>query len=349
MVSIPSLFRVFTSIPSGYLADRFNSKNIILLSFVIQIVSASIVSWSTNPWILVLSIGIMALAPTMYHPASLSYTTKLASESDRAKALGMQSAGGPLGMALGPLSLSLLLSYGWRFTYIFWIIPIFVLLPFIWRLKPDKEVLQNIEDKKETKNEIVNVEPYKKSFTSFISIGLVIFLIYSSVRHMGGRFIGSLMSLYLTNIRQLSVSNASLILGSVSLVGVVAAPLGGFLSDKHGYKRWLLMVISASITCITLAFISPNSILFVVLYFIYSFFNSCAMPANSSIVSSLTPISQRGIGFALSFLPGSIVGSIIPTIAGLLADQMGLSFLFPLGISIIIISLIVLKFGVKVG
>ena len=37
MVSVPTLSRVVASIPCGYLADRFTSKRIIALSFVIQI------------------------------------------------------------------------------------------------------------------------------------------------------------------------------------------------------------------------------------------------------------------------------------------------------------------------
>ena len=214
-------------------------------------------------------------------------------------------------------------------------------------MKPNEEVIKGYVDTKKLNGDRVVVQD-RRGFTSFLSLGLVIFLIYSAIRHMGVRFIGTFLPLYLTGIRQLSASEASLILGSVSLVGVFAAPLGGYLSDKFGYKRWLLKVILASIVCISLAFLLPNTLLFIILYFSYRFFNSCGMPANSSIVARLTPSSQRGIGFALSFLPGNIVGSVIPIIAGLLADQMGLSFLFPLGISIMLVSLVLLKFGVKV-
>ncbi|RLI32693.1 hypothetical protein DRO56_03130, partial [Candidatus Bathyarchaeota archaeon] len=70
--------------------------------------------------------------------------------------------------------------------------------------------------------------------------------------------------------------------------------------------------------------------------------------ANSSIIAELTPTSRRGMGYALFFLPSSIVGSIAPMIGGFLADWMGLSSLFPLSIAIILASLLLLKFGVKV-
>jgi len=347
MVSVPTLFRVVASIPCGYLADRFTAKRIIALSFMIQIASSLMVAWSRDPWTLVLSMSLLTLTFTMYHPASLSYTTKLVSEGNRAKAIGMQTAGGPLGMALGPLSLSFLLPFGWRTAYLFWIIPVLPALFVIWRMKPQAdETFQSGEGDRQ--DLVREVESPKKGLLSTISMGVVIFLVYSSFRTSGLRFIGSFLSLYLTDIRLLSVSEASLILGSVSLVGVFAAPLGGFFSDKWGYKQWLLIVLSLSTLCIALAFVAPTTVLFVIFYFSYRFFTFSGNPAQASIISRLMPRSHQGLGYALSFLPGSIVGSIIPTIAGILADQMGLSVLFPIGIAIMGMALAFLQFVVKV-
>jgi ACS family hexuronate transporter-like MFS transporter len=347
MVSVPTLFRVVASIPCGYLADRFTSKRIIALSFMIQITSSLLVTWSRDPWTLVLSMSLLALTFTMYHPASLSYTTKLVSEGNRAKAIGIQTAGGPLGMALGPLSLSFLLPFGWRTAYLFWIIPVLPALIVIWRMKPQADnTFQS--DEGDSQDLERGVESPQKGLLSTISVGLVIFLVYSSFRTSGLRFIGSFLSLYLTDIRLLSVSEASLILGSVSLVGVFAAPLGGLFSDKWGYKQWLLTVLSLSILCIALAFLASTILLFVIFYFSYRFFTFSGNPAQVSIISRLMPRSQQGLGYALSFLPGSIVGSIIPTLAGILADQMGLPALFPIGIAIMMMALALLQFVVKV-
>ena len=347
MVSVPTLFRVVASIPCGYLADRFTAKRIIALSFMIQIASSLMVAWSRNPWMLVLSMSLLTLTFTMYHPASLSYTTKLVSESNRAKAIGLQTAGGPLGMALGPLSLSFLLPFGWRTAYLFWIIPVLPALFVIWRMKPQAdETFQSGEG--DSQDLVREVESPKKSLLSTISMGVVIFLVYSAVRTSGMRFIGSFLSLYLTDVRLLSVSEASLIIGLVSLVGVFAAPLGGLFSDKWGYKKWLLIVLSLSTLCIAIAFLAPTTVLFVIFYFSYRFFSFSGNPAQVSIISRLMPRSRQGLGYSLSFLPGSIVGSIIPIIAGILADQMGLSVLFPIGIAVLGMALAFLQFVVKV-
>ncbi|RJS89713.1 MFS transporter [Candidatus Bathyarchaeota archaeon] len=345
IASIPPLFRTLASIPSGYIADRFGSRAAIALSFLIQISSALAVVWSKSSLTLFIAIGTLALASTIYHPAALSYTTKLTSDRERSKAIGVQSAGGPLGMALGPISLSLLIPYGWRTVYLLWFIPISLLFLGIWRLRPDEEV---IRDRGEKRPQEKSIEQDEGGYTSLLSLGFVVFLVYSAVRNIGGRLIGSFLPLYLTDVRRLSVSLASLVFGSVSIMGVFAAPLGGLFADRFGNKRWLLTVLSASILCLSLAFLSPNAALFTLFYFGYSFFNSCGMAANSSIIAELTPTSRRGMGYALFFLPSSIVGSVAPMIGGFLADWMGLSSLFPLSIAIILASLLLLKFGVKV-
>ncbi len=56
------------------------------------------------------------------------------------------------------------------------------------------------------------------------------------------------------------------------------------------------------------------------------------MAARNSIMASLTPRRQRGLGFSLFFLPGSIVGAIAPIIASYLAQSLGFTTIFNLAL-----------------
>jgi MFS family permease len=131
------------------------------------------------------------------------------------------------------------------------------------------------------------------------------------------------------------------------MVGVFAAPIGGYFADRVGTKRWLLYTLAGAILCLFLAYVSPSTILFVVFYFMDSFLTHSGMAASSAIIARLTPSAQRGMGYALSFLPGSIIGSVAPAFAGMLGERLGLSILFPIGIAAYLAALLVLKFGVK--
>ncbi len=130
-------------------------------------------------------------------------------------------------------------------------------------------------------------------------------------------------------------------------MGVVAAPLGGYLADRFGNKLWLMVAVAASAVCLLIASLAPNLLLFIGFYFLSGFFGSSGMVATSSIVAKLTPSRQRGMGFALRFLPGSLIGSFAPIVGAILAGLLGLSFLFPISVAITFVGLAVLKLGVN--
>jgi MFS family permease len=71
------------------------------------------------------------------------------------------------------------------------------------------------------------------------------------------------------------------------------------------------------------------------------------MPATGSITAKLSPRGQRGMGFALSFLPGSIMRAIAPVFAALIADYLGFYPIFVATIFFFFIGLGVFQFGVK--
>jgi len=357
LASIPSLFSTVFSIPCGYLADRVSSRKAIALSFLISMSSALAVVLSRSVWTLVIALSCAHLTTTIYHPASYSYTTRIVTIRNRSKALGIQNAGGPLGMAVGPISLSLFMSLGfdWKFTYLFWIVPTSLMLIAVWRLRTEEEVvkveLTLMEKAAEKANGSLGSESREEknesSLRMVLSGGFGIYLTFSTIRAIGGQIINVFLPLYLKDIRGLSVSEASLVYGAVSLFGVVAAPTGGFFADRLGNKRWLMTTMFSSTLFLAASFVAPTTPLFLGFYFLQSFIGTLGMPANSSIIATLTPSTQRGLGYALSFLPGSVVGAITPTFSGVLAAQMGLPILFPLGITISLTSLLLLKFWVK--
>jgi MFS family permease len=72
------------------------------------------------------------------------------------------------------------------------------------------------------------------------------------------------------------------------------------------------------------------------------------MAANSAIMAKLSPSKQRGLGFALYFLPGSVMGAIAPMIAAYIADGFGTFTIFLVSIVVFALSWLIFTFGVKV-
>jgi MFS family permease len=183
--------------------------------------------------------------------------------------------------------------------------------------------------------------------TSLLSVSLAMFLAFVGIRMAANGMSQSFMALYLVDNRGLSEALSSLYIGGNSLMGLIAAPIGGFLAARYGEKRWLLTVLSLSYTCFGLAFMVTNTTAFVILYLAYGFFNFLGMAANSAIMAQLSPSKQRGLGYALFFLPGSIMSVVAPVVAGFIAEAFSLTSVFYASVVVFFIGLGVLRFGVK--
>ena len=104
----------------------------------------------------------------------------------------------------------------------------------------------------------------------------------------------------------------------------------------------------AASTCFALAFLIPYTWAFIFFYIGNGFFNTLGMAANSAITAKLSPSNQRGLGFALYFLPCSIVGAFSPMIAAYIADSFRIYYIFMTSIIVFAMSWILFKFGVNV-
>jgi MFS family permease len=191
--------------------------------------------------------------------------------------------------------------------------------------------------------------PEQSQATKLFTISLVAFLVFNGIRNFAGSMSTAFLSVYLVSGRDWALEMASLIIGMSSLMGIIAAPLGGFITGRFGEKRWILMTLAVSSICYGLAFLMPNTMTFILFYLSYGFFNYLSMAAGSALMARLSPSRQRGLGYALYFLPGSIGAAIAPMIGAYIADSFGLINIFVASTLIFMSSLIMLQFGVKEG
>ncbi len=342
IAAIPSLCSALLSIPMGMLSDRVGSKKMIFLSIAVASAGALIAAATKNPFMFIVAVSLLFISLTIYHPAAYSFTTRLFEPKDRAKALGLLGAGGTFGMAIGPISISILMgtfAFGWRQVYFAWFFPLIlgVIAVFFIRTEPTEDVSLSGDEAR-------SQGQATKLFTS----SLILFLVFGGLRNVGMRMTRTFLSVWLVNTKGWELTFASLVFGASSLMGILAAPLGGLFASRYGEKRWTVMTLIVSYTCFALAFLIPGTLPFVVLYLGYGFFNFLSMAANSAIMAKLSPSGQRGLGFALYFLPGSVMGAIAPMIAAWIADAYGIYTIFMCSVGILIAALTLLNFGVKV-
>lgn len=340
IAAIPSLVSALLSIPVGLLSDRIGSKKMLLLSFCFAAAGAVLAGTATTPLMLIIAVSLIYINVTIYHPASYSATTKMFQPKNRATALGFHGAGGTLGHAFGPLSVSLLvgvLMWQWRQVYLFLAAPMIVGILMVLRLP-------SMEDA--SKDESIPEEAGDSD--RFLTRNLVMFLVYQALRMMGGSMISTFLVLYLQDIRGMPLSLAAFITSTSTLFGLIGAPLGGFMASRVGDMKWLQISLLSAFTLLAASFQVPSNSFFMILYLMYGFSGTMGMAARSALMAKLTPRSQRGLGYALFFLPGSIIGAVSPVVAGFLADIIGFQSIFNLAVVINFMSLAILRFTVKV-
>jgi MFS family permease len=340
LASIPSLCAAVLSIPIGLTADKIGSKKMILISIGVAISGAILTFTATSPFTLILGLSLLIVNTTIYHPASYSFTTFLFKPKDRPKALGLHGAGGTLGMTLGPMSLTLLvasLAFNWRQVYLVWVAPLIlgaIAVQFI-KYIPSEDVRAKGSDS-------------TGQATKLLTRGMILFLLFGAVRSMGMSMNITFMNVWLADTKGWDVAFRGIITGANTLMGLVAAPVGGLLAAKYGEKKWTVWTLLASYTCYALAYLLPGNTTFVIFYVASGLFNFLSMAANSAIMAKLSPSGQRGLGFALYFLPGSVMGAIAPMIAAFIADTYGMYNVFMACIGVYFLAVVVLQFGVNV-
>ena len=146
----------------------------------------------------------------------------------------------------------------------------------------------------------------------------------------------------------MSLAFASFVSSSTMLTGFISAPLGGYIASRVGEKKWLVSAQGLSYLFLAISLIVPNVTLFVLAFVGYGFCNTLSIASRNTIMADLSPSNQRGLGFALLFLPQSIMGAVAPIFAGFLAETLGFNSIFIFALITYLIGLGILQFTVKI-
>ncbi len=334
IVSIPRVFSLVFSVPSGLLADRLGHTKLISFSLFLQVFAASLIFLFPNVETIVLGFSLTALASTFYHPPALSATSNISPSDFLSRGLGFHGASGTFGISLGPITLGLVLNWlGWRYVYLIWIVPIFVIAVTAFFVNID-EPLHGGHDERKRKG---LTTPLK----DVLSVTFLFFLLLMLFRSAAGGTISTYLTTYLTESKGLDASLASIIFGLSPLIGLTSVIIGGYAGDKLGWKRSLTLIISTVAIALFCMFVSTSTIQTVLFYFVYGFFNIMTMPITTSLVAKIIPQKSRGTAYSLQFIPMSIIGIVMPIVLGILINLLEIWIIFPIAIAFYIIVLII--------
>jgi len=338
MVSIPLISQGLMYLPSGMAADRFDNYYMVALSLAVTGSAGVMMSLAGDIRVIVIALSMLALSTTIFHPPSYAIVSELFPAAYRNRALGIQGGAGTFGFALGPISVGLLLTViGWRMIYMMWSIPaLLCIVVLLWlKLKAPK---------RQSEAKVGAMSQSRESLRAILTLSFVMFLSVISIKAVGSQAISTFTTPYLVQVRGMSPSLAGLILGLIPLCGIVAAPSGGFVADRLGEKRWLFMAFVGDLLgALGIAFAQTVETLIAALL-VYGFFSYTSMAAAASLVAQYTPKGRRGLGYALYFLPSSLIGGVAPVLGAFVAEAWGIWQVFPLSTAIFAVAAVLLCF-----
>jgi len=340
LVSIPQVLSISVSLPYGVVTDRIDPRKLIALSLLISGFSGLAVSQAGSFLTLLLPLSFIPLSSTIYHPPALTIVSELFSEDRRSRAFGIHAAGGTTGVAIGPITLGLILErFGWRFSYLIWCIPVILSTLLLFSL-PSIKPAESGERASEEDRGVM--EENKDLSSKMIKRGFSLLLLAMGINSIGQQALSAYMTTYLVSIRRLSESAASMLYGLSPFVGILGSLIGGYLGDRLGSKRWISSAYTGRIFVYAGIWLGPLWML-VPVYLTGGFFGGSTMGPLTSLVARFSPKRRRGLAYTIFLLFPSLMGSVSPLIAANLIEFYGVAGLFPFAILLTLISILLFQ------
>jgi predicted MFS family arabinose efflux permease len=280
------------------------------------------------------SLALMGVLGGGYHTTSPPLISALAAPNNKGRALGIHLIGGSFSFFMAPLfAAAIAVALGWRAPFIILAIPT-VAFGIIFYI-----LLRRLAEKNKNKQRSTGSPDYSKNQQS--SHHLVPFIILATFTAAVLFSAISFIPLFLVDNFGLTEEAAAAFIAIIYLAGLLASPLGGYLSDRFGRVAVLLTASFIAGPVIYMLSIVPfgvgiGAILFVIGAILYT-----PQPASEAYIVDQVSSHRRSSILGIYF-SGAILGSsaIIPLL-GYSIDHLGFSTSFTIaGGAIVAVSLI---------
>ena len=110
--------------------------------------------------------------------------------------------------------------------------------------------------------------------------------------------------------------------------GLLAAPLGGYFTDRFGSIPVLLIIAFCAIPLVYLLGAVPSVAALAALMIAIGLVSNTRMPASENYIAANTPEHRRSTVFGIYFFAGTEVSALLTPVLGNLIDRFGFSFSF---------------------
>jgi MFS family permease len=301
---IPLCLGLFQT-PVGRFSDRFS--NSLLLRIGILIVGAGAASFYF-PQALILSLALIGIGGSFYHPVGYAYTSKIMKDSTSGTALGIQASSGEIGtlaafITAGPITVLA----GWRAVFVAWgmmSLATFLVASFLLRTEPPQA--------DRPKSAPSNLSLLKTKPAILI---MVLFAILGATYRIISNYLPSIFFLQGADIILADVLSALLI-----AMGIVGGIVGGRMVDRYNSRTVTLALFGASALGLLGMYASTSLALTILMVCVVGIAVTALYPIFYYLMKEATSVSIVGVSYGLLLSLGMLSGIISLMVGGYLIE-----------------------------
>jgi len=297
----------------GYLLDKIGKSGYLIISLVWISFMMSITGLITNYYLLIIIAGLASVASSIYHPLGSSTAINL-SRGSRGKSLSVFMTIGGFAATFTPIiTIPIVSEFGLKYLA-FLMIPGFLVAYFLKFAKIDKIKYLVTNDKK---NEKIKKKEISKNKVKYLSLLVCMSVIKVVLIRMMIVFGVQIMIM-----KGIGIIPAGIVLSVHLFLGSVGTLSGGYLSDKFGERR-IMIIFSILLFVIYSITIFSQGLLFVIGMILLGYTLHGPSTANITMAHNILPENiNLGTGIIMG-LSSTIAGGLI-LIFGKFSDIYGL-------------------------
>ena len=323
---------------AGYLGDRFARQTSVMLALSLTIVGVSLLLLGMAHSYLMLLVAMlcMGFGPSMFHPPAVGALSRRFPDR-RAFAISLHGTGGSIGEVLGPLvAAGLLTLLSWRGVLRVEAVPAIIAACVMFILLKEGAVTQAGSQP--------SFRQYLGSFAALLrQRALVLLLLVTACRSVGQATTTIFLPIYLREDLAYSPTLVGVYIALSQLAGIGSQPVMGLLSDRFGHKAVILPALVTFAVLLALIPVAAGKVTLALVILGLGFF---LFSMQSVLTSAAVDLADHGVHATVVSLiyASGFVGSLAPTIAGVLADRHGLSSTFYMSAAVAAVAVIILAF-----
>jgi len=295
----------------GYYSDRHSLPWLMPLGMLMGGMGIALSGIAPNYWVVITCVLISGLGVAAFHPEGYRFAKYLAG-NQHSVGISIFTVGGSLGIALGPMLLTLpIVAFGLRGTLAM-AIPAAIYALLLWIELP-RFISFHPDNRKHQETEVLGATDWQ----AFIRLTIIVIL-----RAVMGYGLLVFIPLYLIKMRQMPIAQANSFLTVLSAAIGAGTILSGYLSDSFG-KRLVLGISMASITPLVFLFLKTNEMVGLLILMV----TGIAMGVSFTVAVVMGQIyAEADLGVASGITTGFAIGigGMSSSLLGMLADKQGL-------------------------